>query len=63
MLTDQMYNRRERSIQDEKLEGWLCHSMEGKQGGQVWGEDDQEYDFRHVEFEMPIGHQMKTFDR
>lgn len=61
MLTDPMYNVGERSIKDEKLEGWLGHSMEGKEGGQVWGGDDQDYYFRHVECEMPIRHQMKTF--
>lgn len=51
---------RERSIKDEKLEGCFAMSLEGKGRSQVWGGKDQEFEFRHVEFQMSLGHQDKN---
>lgn len=35
----------------------MAISWNGKnERGQVWGGDDQEFGFRHVEFEIPIQH-------
>lgn len=47
---------RERSIKDEEREGCFAVAWERKEEGQDCGGDNQEFDFRHAEFEMPHRH-------